>query len=49
MQATRGYAPYLKKFLKRLITEVESNNGVVLDELHEKYAYYITSLKVKKF
>lgn len=43
--ATRGYAPYLKKFLKRLITEVESNNGVVLDELHEKYAYYITSLK----
>lgn len=43
--ATRGYAPYLKKFLKRLITEVESNNGVVLDELYEKYAYYITSLK----
>lgn len=40
-----GYALYMKKFLKKLITEVESNGGYVLDELYEQYASYMTCLK----
>ncbi|XP_062145385.1 uncharacterized protein LOC133852634 [Alnus glutinosa] len=39
------HVPYLKSFLKKLITEVELNHGVVLDELYEQYAYYMISLK----
>ncbi|KAE8010159.1 hypothetical protein FH972_006549 [Carpinus fangiana] len=45
MQAGKFHVPYLKNFLKKLITEVELNHGVVLDELYEQYAYYMTSLK----
>ncbi|GLT94996.1 hypothetical protein SLE2022_127030 [Rubroshorea leprosula] len=40
-----GCAPYMKKFLKKLIMEIESNHGNVLDELYEQYASYMTSLK----
>ncbi|KAJ7978013.1 Protein-lysine N-methyltransferase [Quillaja saponaria] len=39
------YGPYLKNFLKKLITEVELNHGVVLGELYELYTQYLTSLK----
>ncbi|XP_038714833.1 putative uncharacterized protein DDB_G0277003 [Tripterygium wilfordii] len=38
-------ARYLKNFLKKLIIEIESNNGVLMDELYEQYAEYMTSLK----
>ncbi|KAJ0014217.1 hypothetical protein Pint_19978 [Pistacia integerrima] len=41
----KGYVPYVKNFLKKLIVEVESNHGDVLDELYEQYAYIMTSLK----
>lgn len=41
----KGYKSYLKKFVKKLITEVESNHCNVLDELYEQYASYMTSLK----
>ncbi|KAL2514741.1 S-adenosyl-L-methionine-dependent methyltransferase superfamily protein [Forsythia ovata] len=37
--------PYLKRFLKKLIVEIESSGGVVLDELYEQYAFYMTSLQ----
>lgn len=47
MQTGKGYVPYVKNFLKKLIVEVESNHGDVLDELYEKYAYIMTSLKVR--
>ena len=40
------YAPYLKNFLKKLITEVELEHGSVLDNLYELYAHYMTSIKV---
>ncbi|CAI0391984.1 unnamed protein product [Linum tenue] len=43
--AAIGYAPYLKNFVKKLIFEVESTHGCVLDELYEHYGYYMTSLK----
>jgi hypothetical protein len=46
MQGGKFHVPYLKNFLKKLITEVELNHGVVLDELYEQYAYYMISLKV---
>lgn len=46
MQDGKSHAPYGRNFLKKLITEVELNHGVVLDELYEQYAYYMTSLKV---
>lgn len=36
---------YMKNFLKKLILEVESNGGEVLDELYEQFALYITSVK----
>lgn len=39
-------APYLKNFLKKLITEVELEHGNVLDNLYELYAQYMTSLEV---
>lgn len=45
-QAGKLHAPYLKKFLKKLIAEVELNRGDVLDELYEHYAHFMTSLKV---
>lgn len=40
------YAPYLKNFLKKLITQVELDHGYVLDQLYELYAHYMTSSKV---
>ncbi|CAI0551104.1 unnamed protein product, partial [Linum tenue] len=43
--ATIGYAPYVKNFVKKLIFEVESTHGCVLDELYEHYGHYMTSLK----
>ncbi|KAL4637141.1 hypothetical protein ACB092_03G059000 [Castanea dentata] len=45
MQAENFHAPYLKNFLKKLIAEIELNHDLVLDELYEQYAYYMTSLK----
>ncbi|XP_045796567.1 protein-lysine N-methyltransferase EEF2KMT isoform X1 [Trifolium pratense] len=39
------YAPYLKNFLKKLITQVECDRGCVLDQFYELYAQYITSIK----
>ncbi|PON85497.1 Lysine methyltransferase [Trema orientale] len=39
------HAPYLKNFLKKLISEAERNCSTVLDEIYEQYAYYMTSLK----
>lgn len=47
MQVGKGYVPYLKNFLKKLIVEVESNHGEVLDEIYERYTEIITSFKVK--
>ncbi|PHT70033.1 hypothetical protein T459_25137 [Capsicum annuum] len=38
--------PYLKRFLKKLIVEIESNGDVVLDELYEKYIFCLASVKV---
>ncbi|KAK4399344.1 hypothetical protein Sango_1409900 [Sesamum angolense] len=38
--------PYLKRFLKKLILEIESSGGLVLDELYEQYASYMISLQV---
>lgn len=40
---------YLKRFLKKLIAEIESNGYDVLDELYEQYAFYMTSLKDEEF
>ncbi|GER24584.1 S-adenosyl-L-methionine-dependentmethyltransferases superfamily protein [Striga asiatica] len=37
--------PYLKRFLKKLIFEIESDGGLVLDELYEQYASYMISLQ----
>uniref|UniRef100_A0A0V0I7Y8 Putative ovule protein n=1 Tax=Solanum chacoense TaxID=4108 RepID=A0A0V0I7Y8_SOLCH len=37
--------PYLKRFLKKLIVEIESNGDVVLDELYEKYIYCLVYVK----
>lgn len=39
------YVPYLKKILKKIIVEVESQGFEVLDELYEQLAFYMTSLK----
>ncbi|KAK6233172.1 hypothetical protein SCA6_003245 [Theobroma cacao] len=36
---------YMKKFLKKIITEVESRNGYVSDDLYEEYVPYMTSSK----
>ncbi|CAN0897101.1 Protein-lysine N-methyltransferase EEF2KMT [Linum grandiflorum] len=43
--AAIGNEPYLKKFVKKLIVEIESTHGNVLDELYEQYGCYMTSLK----
>ncbi|KAK4344971.1 hypothetical protein RND71_035147 [Anisodus tanguticus] len=37
--------PYLKRFLKKLIVEIESNGEVVLDELYEKYISCLACVK----
>ncbi|KAK4440153.1 putative uncharacterized protein DDB [Sesamum alatum] len=37
--------PYLKRFLKKLILEIESSGGLVLDELYEQYASYMISIQ----
>lgn len=37
--------PYLRRFLKKLIVEIESNGDVVLDELYEKYIYCLALVK----
>ncbi|CAJ1960905.1 unnamed protein product [Sphenostylis stenocarpa] len=39
------HVPYLKNFLKKLITQVELDHGYVLDNLYEIYAHYMTSFK----
>uniref|UniRef100_A0A7C9AIB6 Uncharacterized protein n=1 Tax=Opuntia streptacantha TaxID=393608 RepID=A0A7C9AIB6_OPUST len=39
------HVPYLKNFLKKLIKEVESTGGSLLDEFYERYAFYMASLK----
>lgn len=39
-------ADYVKRLLKKLIFEVESSGGIVLDELYEQCASYMISLKV---
>lgn len=36
----------MKRFLKKLILEIELSGGVVLDELYEYYASYVVPLKV---
>ena len=38
----------LKKFVKKLIFEVELRNETVLDELYEQCGFYMSSLKVIK-
>lgn len=40
------HVPYLKNFLKKLISEVELSQAEVLDELYELYAHYMVSWKV---
>lgn len=39
------HVPYLKNFLKKLIGEVESTGGSLLDEFYERYACYMASSK----
>ncbi|XP_019186139.1 PREDICTED: protein-lysine N-methyltransferase EEF2KMT isoform X1 [Ipomoea nil] len=39
---TKPFAPYLRSFLKKLIVEIESSGEVVIDELYEKYVYYMS-------
>ena len=46
MQAGKLHVPYLRKFLKKLIAEVELDRGDVIDELYEQYAHYMATLKV---
>lgn len=46
MQAASGNATYAKKLLKKLINEVELENGEVLDEVYEEYALYMSTSKV---
>ncbi|GAV77992.1 Methyltransf_16 domain-containing protein [Cephalotus follicularis] len=43
--AGKGHASHMKNFLKKLIVEVESNYGDVLDELYAQYAAYMASFK----
>ncbi|XP_004305017.1 PREDICTED: branched-chain-amino-acid aminotransferase-like protein 2-like [Fragaria vesca subsp. vesca] len=45
--AGKLHAPYLRKFLKKLIAEVELDHGDVIDELYEQYAHYMATLKEK--
>ncbi|KAK9146766.1 hypothetical protein Sjap_006669 [Stephania japonica] len=37
---------YVRNFLKKVIVDVESSGGEVLDELYEHFAYYMTSLQL---
>ena len=46
-QDEKCHVPYLKNFLKKLIKEVESTGGSLLDEFYERYAFYMASLKVR--
>lgn len=39
------HVPYLKNFLKKLISEVELSQVEVLDEFYELYAHYMVSCK----
>ncbi|XP_031736598.1 protein-lysine N-methyltransferase EEF2KMT isoform X1 [Cucumis sativus] len=39
------HVPYLKNFLKKLISEVELSQAEVLDEFYELYAHYMVSWK----
>ncbi|KAK1401585.1 FAM86 domain-containing protein [Heracleum sosnowskyi] len=39
------YRPYLKRFLKKLIVEVESTGAYVLEEFYEQYATFMISVK----
>ncbi|XP_058216450.1 uncharacterized protein LOC131327352 isoform X2 [Rhododendron vialii] len=41
------HVPYLKSVLKKIIVEVESHGFEVLDELYERIAFYMTSVKKK--
>ncbi|CAE6124196.1 unnamed protein product [Arabidopsis arenosa] len=43
--AANGNATYAKKLLKKLINEVELENGEVLDEVYEEYALYMLTFK----
>ncbi|XP_023637219.1 protein-lysine N-methyltransferase EEF2KMT [Capsella rubella] len=40
-----GNSTYAKKLLKKLINEVELENGEVLDEVYEEYALYMSTSK----
>lgn len=46
MQDGNFHVPYLKSVLKKIIVEVESHGFEVLDELYERIAIYMTSVKV---
>ncbi|KAL9235067.1 hypothetical protein vseg_009863 [Gypsophila vaccaria] len=39
------HEPYLKNVMKKLIRELESTDGYVLDEFYERYASYMVSVK----
>ncbi|KAI4367864.1 hypothetical protein MLD38_016487 [Melastoma candidum] len=41
----QSHAPYVKNFVKKLLSEIESDHGEALDELYELYADYVTSIK----
>ncbi|XP_076912188.1 uncharacterized protein LOC143570414 [Bidens hawaiensis] len=41
----KGHTPYIQSFLKKVILEVESAAGVVIDELYEQLSLYMTSSK----
>ncbi|KAK7397232.1 hypothetical protein VNO78_18399 [Psophocarpus tetragonolobus] len=42
------HAPYLKNFLKKLLTQVELDQGCVLDPLYELCAHYMASVKMSE-
>lgn len=46
MQSENGNGSYGKRLLKKLINEVELENGEVLDEVYEEYALYMSTSKV---
>lgn len=46
MQDGNFHVPYLTSVLKKIIVEVESHGFEVLDELYERIAFYMTSVKV---
>ncbi|XP_050384078.1 branched-chain-amino-acid aminotransferase-like protein 1 [Argentina anserina] len=43
--AGKLHAPYVRRFLKKLIAEVELNRGDVIDELYEHYVHFMSTLK----